>query len=461
MGGDLVLGVGSLVAGVVLGAVFAWLVARSQFGTRGQEELKAQDARVTKLETLEMELRRQLDERGLVLEKLRLDLAAEQERRVQAEARREAERANIEEQRRLLDEAEAKLADTFKALSSDALEKSNADFLALAEERFVQRQKEIDASVKPLQDALTRQEEHVRELERARVGAYSSLEQQVRALSEQAGSLTIALRTPQARGRWGELTLRRVAELAGMTANCDFVEQVTTEGEGRRLRPDMVVRLPAGRQIVVDAKVPLTAYLDAQAAATPEERRAALDRHAQQVRAHVQTLASKAYWEPLGDALDLVVMFIPGESFFGAAAEADPSLIEDALGRRVAIASPMTLIALLRAVELGWREERLAADAQKVTDEGRELYKRVAIFLRHFADVGGALGKATNAYNQAVGSMESRVLPAARRLRDLAAAPGEETPDLDRVDHVPRQLAVPEYPVQPPLESEPPGKDAP
>lgn len=445
MGADLVLGVGSLVAGVVLGAVVAWLVVR---------------ARGSALDSQVAEVRAQVVARERELDDARRDLLTERAQRADADARLDEGRKNLETQRQLLEDAREKLADTFKALSSAALEKSNADFLALAEERFGQRQKEIDASVKPLQDALTRQEEHVRELERARAGAYSGLEQQVRALSEQAGSLTIALRTPQARGRWGELTLRRVAELAGMTANCDFVEQVTTEGEGRRLRPDMVVRLPAGRQIVVDAKVPLTAYLDAQAAATPEERRAALDRHAQQVRAHVQTLASKAYWEPLGDALDLVVMFIPGESFFGAAAEADPSLIEDALGRRVAIASPMTLIALLRAVELGWREERLAADAQKVTDEGRELYKRVAIFLRHFADVGGALGKATSAYNQAVGSMESRVLPAARRLRDLAAAPGEETPDLDRVDHVPRQLAVPEYPVQPPLESEPPGKDA-
>jgi DNA recombination protein RmuC len=238
-----------------------------------------------------------------------------------------------------------------------------------------------------------------------------------------------------------------------MSVHCDFIEQVTTENEGRRRRPDMVVHLPRRRQIVVDAKVPLTAYLEAMEASTPDLRRAALERHAQQVRAHVQALANKSYWEPLDEAIDLIVLFIPGESFFGAAVEADPALIEDAMGRRVAIASPMTLVALLRAVELGWREERLAADAQEVTAEGRELYKRVATFLRYFADVGGALGRATNAYNQAVGSLESRVLPAARRLRDRTATPGEEAPGLEPIDQAPREIAAPEYPVQQPLES--------
>ncbi len=434
--------------GIVLGAVFAWLVSRSHFTAR----IKAQ-------ETLEEELRRQLADRAKDLDEGRRALTAEQERRAQAETRLEAERKNVEEQRRLLDDAEAKLTNTFRFLSGQALQRSNEEFVALAEERLGQRQKEIDASVKPLQDALTRYEEHVRELEKTRAGAYASLETQVRDLSEQTGSLASALRTPQARGRWGELTLRRVAELAGMTVHCDFVEQVTTSEEGRRLRPDMVVRLPAGRQIVVDAKVPLNAYLDALEATTPDQRRDALGRHAQQVRAHVQALVGKGYGEPFGEGLDLVVMFIPGESFFGAAVEADPSLIEYAMSRRVAIASPMTLVALLRAVELGWREDRLAADAQKVTDEGRDLYKRFTIFLRHFSDVGSALGKATNAYNQAVGSIESRVLPAARRLHDLTAAPGEEAPELERVDHTPRQLAVPEYPVQPPLEIEPPAKE--
>jgi DNA recombination protein RmuC len=447
--------------GLVLGALFAWLVARAHFDARGRARRRELDARIKELETLEGERRRQLAERLHELAGVRRDLAAEQERRTQAETRLASERQNLEEQRRLLAEAETSLTDTFTALSGEALRRSNAEFLTLAEERLGQRQKEIDTSVRPLQDALTRYEEHVREVEKARAGAYASLEVQVKALSEQAGSLATAMRTPQARGRWGELTLRRVAELAGMSAHCDFIEQVTTENEGRRLRPDMVVHLPRRRQIVVDAKVPLTAYLDAMEAPTPDQRRTSLDRHAQQVRSHVQALASKGYWEPLDEAIDLIVLFIPGESFFGAAVEADPSLIEDAMGQRVAIASPMTLVALLRAVELGWREERLAADAQQVTAEGRELYKRVATFLRHFADVGGALGRATNAYNQAVGSLESRVLPMARRLRDLAAMPPDEAPALEPIDQTPRQLAVPEHPMQPPLESSTPleGRD--
>ena len=445
--------------GLVLGAVFAWLVARAHFDARARARRGELDARIKELETLEGERRRQLSERLQEVIGLRRDLAAEQERRAQAETRLAAEQKNLVEQRCLLEQAEASLRDTFTALSSEALRRSNAEFLTLAEERLGQRQKEIDTSVRPLQEALSRYEDHVREVEKARAGAYASLEAQVRALSEQAGSLATAMRTPQARGRWGELTLRRVAELAGMSAHCDFIEQVTTESEGRRRRPDMVVHLPRRRQIVVDAKVPLTGYLEAMEALTPDLRRAALERHAQQVRGHVQALANKTYWEPLDEAIDLIVLFIPGESFFGAAMEADPALIEDAMGRRVAIASPMTLVALLRAVELGWREERLAADAQQVTAEGRELYKRVATFLRYFADVGGALGRATNAYNQAVGSLESRVLPAARRLRDLAATPAEEAPALEPVDQTPREIAAPEYPVQPPLESVPPREE--
>jgi len=445
--------------GLVLGAVFAWLVARAHFDGRARARRGELDARIKELETLEGERRRQLSERLQEVIGLRRDLAAEQERRAQAETRLAAEQKNLVEQRCLLEQAEASLRDTFTALSSEALRRSNAEFLTLAEERLGQRQKEIDTSVRPLQEALSRYEDHVREVEKARAGAYASLEAQVRALSEQAGSLATAMRTPQARGRWGELTLRRVAELAGMSAHCDFIEQVTTESEGRRRRPDMVVHLPRRRQIVVDAKVPLTGYLEAMEALTPDLRRAALERHAQQVRGHVQALANKTYWEPLDEAIDLIVLFIPGESFFGAAMEADPALIEDAMGRRVAIASPMTLVALLRAVELGWREERLAADAQQVTAEGRELYKRVATFLRYFADVGGALGRATNAYNQAVGSLESRVLPAARRLRDLAATPAEEAPALEPVDQTPREIAAPEYPVQPPLESVPPREE--
>jgi DNA recombination protein RmuC len=446
---------------LVAGALVTWILARAHYAAAAAAERQAREARLAGAERLEEELRSRLDKQETDLSDLHKALADERALRTEAQTRADTARQGLEEQRQSLEEAHQRLADTFKSLSAEALSQSNAAFLVLADERLSHRHADIDASVKPLQDALARYEQQIRELERARQGAYSSLETQVKSLSEQAGSLAIALRNPQARGRWGELTLRRVAELAGMAAHCDFVEQATTEGESGRLRPDMIVRLPAGRQIVVDAKVPLAAYLESLEAATSEARRTALERHAQQVRAHVQTLAGKAYWESIGSALDLVVMFIPGESFFGAAVEADPSIIDDALGRRVAIASPMTLVALLRAIELGWKEERLAADARKITDEGRELYRRLATFLQHFVDVGTALGRAAAVYDQAVGSMQLRVLPQARQLRDLAAVTGDEAPALQAIQKVPRQLAVPELPVQAPLVTDdPPGGQA-
>jgi DNA recombination protein RmuC len=242
------------------------------------------------------------------------------------------------------------------------------------------------------------------------------------------------------RGRWGELTLHRVVELAGLTQYCDYVEQITVEGQGGRVRPDMVVRLPAGREIIVDAKVPLNAYLDALAARTEEERAASLVRHAQQLRQHMQALASKAYWDEFAKAADLVVMFIPGESFVAAAAEVDRALIEDGLSRRVVVATPTTLIALLRSIAYGWRQEQLARNAAEISELGRQLYERLRVLTGHVGDVGASLGRATAAFNRAVGSMESRVLPSARRFRDLGAAGGEDIPLLESIDEQPRGL---------------------
>jgi DNA recombination protein RmuC len=233
-----------------------------------------------------------------------------------------------------------------------------------------------------------------------------------------------------------------VVELAGLSQHCDFAEQVTVEGASGRARPDMVVRLPAGREIVVDAKVPLSAYLDALAAPTDEERTACLARHAQQLRHHMGGLASRAYWDEFARAADLVVMFIPGEAFVAAAAEADRSLIEDGLARKVVVATPTTLIALLRAVAYGWRQEQLADNAAHISELGRQLYERLRVLTGHVAEVGSSLGRATAAYNRAVGSMESRVLPAARRFRELGAATGDDLPPLEAVAEAPRRLAA-------------------
>lgn len=440
MGADLVLGVGSLVAGVVLGAVVAWLAAR---------------ARGTALDSQVAEVRAQVVARERELDDARRDLLTERAQRADADARLDEGRKNLETQRQLLDDARVKLAETFKALSGDALRRSNQEFLQLADESFKGRQQAIDTLVAPLNDALKRYEEQIKALEARRQEAYGGLRQQLETLSlssaelqRETGNLVTALRAPHIRGRWGELTLHRVVELAGMVPYCDFVEQVTVEGEGGRLRPDMVVRLPARREIVVDAKAPLAAYLDAIAAPTPAERAAGFARHAAQVRQHMNALASKAYWEEFGKAAELVVMFIPGEAFVSAAVEADPALIEDGMTRRVVVATPTTLIALLRAIAYGWRQEELAANAEQISELGRLLYDRLRTLGDHFNDVGRNLLRATTAFNKAVGSMESRVLPAARRFKDLKAGTGDDLARLETVDEQPRELTAPEFPQQ-------------
>jgi DNA recombination protein RmuC len=439
-------------AAVVVGAMLTWLVVRARRTAAAAAERERLQARVAALEALEAEMRRLLVQRDGEVAHLHDALAGERELRGQADARWEASRANLEEQRRLLEEARSRLTETFKVLSAEALEQSGAAFLERAREaldaQLGRRQDAVEGLVRPLQDALGRYEGAIRAMEGTRAQAYGSLEQQLRALAtghadlqRETGALVAALRTPHVRGRWGELTLHRVVELAGLTQHCDYLEQVTVEGQSGRVRPDMIVRLPAGREIVVDAKVPLSAYLDALAARTEEERTAALARHAQQMRQHMSALASKAYWDEFAKAADLVVMFIPGESFVAAAAEADGSLIEDGLSRRVVVATPTTLIALLRSIAYGWRQEQLAQNAGEISALGRQLYERLRVLTTHVGEVGASLGRATAAFNRAVGSMESRVLPSARRFRDLGAAGGEDLPLLEPIDERPRELS--------------------
>jgi DNA recombination protein RmuC len=437
--------------GVLVGALVTWLAARTRASAAASAERERLQPRVAALEALEAEMRRLLLQREGELAQLHDELARERERRGQAEARGEATRENVEEQRGLLDEARVRLAETFRALSAEALEQSGAAFLerarAALDAQLGRRQDAVEGLVRPLQEALTRYEIAIHAMEGARQHAYGSLEEQLRSLAvghadlqRETGALVAALRTPHVRGRWGELTLHRVVELAGLTQYCDYVEQITVEGQGGRVRPDMVVRLPAGREIIVDAKVPLNAYLDALAARTEEERAASLVRHAQQLRQHMQALASKAYWDEFAKAADLVVMFIPGESFVAAAAEVDRALIEDGLSRRVVVATPTTLIALLRSIAYGWRQEQLARNAAEISELGRQLYERLRVLTGHVGDVGASLGRATAAFNRAVGSMESRVLPSARRFRDLGAAGGEDIPLLESIDEQPRGL---------------------
>jgi DNA recombination protein RmuC len=444
-----------LVTGAVVGGVLVWVVVRGRLAAAAQAERGALQARVAALETLSDELRKQLTQRDLETGDLRGALETERAARAQAETRWDGARQSMEEQKRLLDDARERLTDTFKALSADALRQNQSSFLEMATTQLGRRQEAIDAAVRPLQEALARYEEHVRALEATRQDAYGTLKEQLRSLAvtnaelqRETGQLATALRAPNVRGRWGEITLHRVVELAGLAEHCDYGEQVTVEGQAGRLRPDMVVHLPGGREIVVDAKVPLSAYLDAMGGATPDERASGFARHAVQVRQHMTILSGKAYWEQFTTAPELVVMFIPGEAFVGAAVEADPALLEDGMARRIVVATPTTLVALLRAIGYGWRQERVATNAAQISELGRQLYERLRTLGGHVEEVGGALSRAVRAYNNAVGSLESRVLPAARRFRDLGAAGGDDIETLSTLDQSPRPLTAPEYPQQ-------------
>ena len=315
------------------------------------------------------------------------------------------------------------------------------------------RQKAIDGLIGPLKESLGRYEHQILEMEKARQKAYGTLDEQLRTLAqanerleEETKHLASALSSPlKARGRWGELTLRRVVELAGMSEHCDFTEQETITTESGRQRPDMIVNLPGNRRIAVDAKVPLQAFLDAVDPEKSEKERAeALETHGELVRGHMNQLAERKYWEQVGPELELVVLFLPGESFFSAAMEQDRQLIDDGMQKKVVLATPTTLIALLRSAAYLWQQEKITQNAKQISDLGRELYDRLKTFLGHFQTVGSSLERAVESYNKAVGSMESRVLVSARKFKELGAATGEEIPELEPVDEVPRALVAPE-----------------
>lgn len=375
------------------------------------------------------------------------------------------QRRTLEEQRLTLTQAQAALSDSFKALSSDALKSNNQAFIELARttlEKFQEgargdldaRHKAVDQLVQPLKESLQKVDGKLGEIERVRVSSYAALNEQLKGLVEthlpvlrnETANLVKALRQPTVRGRWGELQLKRVVEMAGMLDHCDFLEQQSRTLEDGKLRPDLIVKLPGGRNIVVDAKAPVSAYLEALEASDEAAQRAQLARHAQQVRGHMTALSRKGYWDQFEPTPELVVMFLPGEVFFSAALQEDPSLIEAGVNEKVIVATPTTLIALLRAVAYGWRQEALAQNAKEIADLGKDLYSRIATLAENWNKLGERLGRTVDAYNRSSGSLENSVLRSARRLRDLrVSADGAEIQDVQPVATVPRLLQAEEF----------------
>jgi DNA recombination protein RmuC len=362
------------------------------------------------------------------------------------------------EREQTVERAMERLQAGFDNLAGNALRGNNEVFLQLARQTLGrqqevamrtlgEREKAVESMLAPVREALNRSNEQMSRIEKERAEAFGALRASIenvtlgqQALQKETRSLVTALRRPEVRGRWGEMTLRRLAELAGMVEHCDFVEQAHVAGEEQSFRPDMIVNMPDGRQLVVDVKTPLDAYLSASEAATDEERAVAIKRHAQAVQERVRQLAQKAYWAQFERSPDFVVLFIPGDQFLTAAVSEIPSLLEDAIRQHVIIATPSSFVALLKAVAYGWRQNLLADNAARIQALGEDLYKRLATFTTHLSKVGRSLGQGVEAYNNAVGSLERQVLPGARKFTELGLRPSREIPELGAVDKLARDL---------------------
>ncbi len=458
-----------LALGFVVGAVSLWFLSRTKLRyefERGRAEGDTERATLTErlsgkegqLRDLQEAFDREKDES----ERLRGENAGNLANLLALQTRLEDERRASQEKLALLSTAEEKLTDAFKALSADALRNNNSSFLDLARqnlETFQQnakgdlevRQRAINELIRPLKESLDKVDGRIGELEKTRAGAYSELREQVKVLAQshlqlqsETGNLVKALRVPHVRGRWGEIQLRRVVELAGMLQYCDFVEQETVNGEDGRIRPDLIVHLPGKRTIVVDSKVPFDAFYESISTTDEEVRTARLKDHARLVRTHITSLSRKSYWETVQPTPEFVLLFLPGETFYSAALENDPKLIEDGVSQNVIIATPTTLIALLKAISYGWRQEQMAENAQEVSDLAKTLYDRLRVFTNHFDDIGRNLDRALDAYNKGVRSLETRVLVTARRFKERGAIAGDEIETLEPVDKGARALSLDE-----------------
>ncbi len=369
------------------------------------------------------------------------------------------ERKASAQQTAMFEQTTATLKDTFSSLAGNALKDNTTQFLQLANENMqqhriraadelAQREQAIESLVKPIREALGKTEAEIRRMENERKQAQGSLTAHLETMAEshrllqnETRNLVQALRRPEVRGQWGELTLKRLAELAGMVEHCDFVEQETLQSDKGPQRPDMVIRMPDKREVVVDAKTPLDAYLSAIETTDDIERKAHLTRHARNVRARIKELSNKAYWQQLRYSPEFVVLFIPGDQFLSAALEIDRSLIEDALAQHVILATPTSFVALLRAIAYGWRQEALAENADIIREVGQEMFMRLSTFAEHLAKLGRNLDSSVHAFNKAVASYDSRVMPGARKFTELGVTARKEPPRVDQIERMARSVA--------------------
>ncbi len=449
----------ALVGGLIVGVCAGFFGGRAAGYRETANRIVEAEAQIAKAEATLQEVRsqHQIDKDEMI--ELRTHLSAAEAQKVEAETQLRGTVKALDEQKTILAGAQREFTTAFEALADRALKSNSQTFLDLAKTSFAsihaeakgelaQHQQAIENLLKPLDDALKRYEDQILNMEKERQSAYGGLDVNLKLLAEaharlqrETGNLVTALRSPQVRGRWGELTLKRVAELAGMVQHCDFFEQEMTGDAANRQRPDMIVQLPNNRRIVVDAKTVLSAYLEAVEAQDDATRDEKMREHTNQVRSRLNELSSKAYWNQIPDAPEFVVLFLPGEQFLGAALDHDRTLIEDGFAKGVVLATPTTLVALLKTVAYGWRQEALAENAQAISTLGKDVFERLALFIEHLEDVGASLTNGVTSYNKAVRSLEGRLLPAARKFKEMGISSEKGIGQLESIEQVPQKLS--------------------